>query len=387
VSIAELQLDAHRQAAVLAGRRIDLSRREFALLELLVTNAGHALTRDRILAEVWRGESAANVVDVYINYLRGKLGDRNLIRSVRGVGYEWRPAVSAGTCSHDTNPSPVSSRAAVGWPRGTYRDVGAGNAGAVHQEQRIHSDLVDPLPGMIGDSSAMQPVYRLARRVALHNVPVLITGPTGSGKELVAQAVHALSRRASRPIVTINCAAIPDALLESELFGFTRGAFTGAVQSHLGRIHAAQGGALFLDEVGEVPLSMQAKLLRFLESGELQRLGSRDVFQMDVRVIAATNCDLARRVREGSFRDDLYYRLAVFPIALPPLAERGDDVLLLARDFLDRWAPGLSLTPAAEALLLRHDWRGNVRELRHVIDRAVILASPASTIDASHLAV
>ena len=236
---------------------------------------------------------------------------------------------------------------------------------------------------MIGDSLAMQPVYRLARRVASHNVPVLITGPTGVGKELVAQAIHALSRRASRPMVTITCAAIPDALMESELFGFTRGAFTGAVQSHLGRIHAAQGGTLFLDEVGEVPLAMQAKLLRFLESGELQRLGSRDVFQMDVRVIAATNADLAGRVREGSFRDDLYYRLAVFPIALPPLVERDDDVLLLARHFLE--GSGLSLTTEAEAQLRRYDWRGNVRELRHVIERAIILASPSTMIDATHI--
>jgi len=357
VSVAsQLELDAHRQAAVLDGRDVPLSRREFALLELLVANAGHALTRSRILAEVWRGGPAANVVDVYINYLRDKLGDRNLIRSVRGVGYEWKAGVLAG---RDSTPR-ETSRAAV-------------------------SELVDPLPGMIGDSTAMQPVYRLARRVALHNVPVLITGPTGAGKELVAQAIHALSRRASRPMVTINCAAIPDALMESELFGFTRGAFTGAVQSHLGRIHAAQGGTLFLDEVGEVPLAMQAKLLRFLESGELQRLGSRDVFQMDVRVIAASNADLAHRVREGSFRDDLYYRLAVFPIALPPLAERDDDVLLLARHFLDRFAPGISFTPAAEACLRRHDWRGNVRELRHVIERAVILAAPGKQIEPEHL--
>ena len=358
--ISELELDAHRQAAVLAGRRIDLSRREFALLELLVSNPGQALTRDRILSEVWSGASAANVVDVYINYLRGKLGDRTLIRSVRGVGYEWRAGLQTG---HELTPSEA---------RG---------------ETASSPEIVDPLPGMIGDSLAMQPVYRLARRVAPHNIPVLVTGPTGAGKELVAQAIHALSRRASRPMITINCAAIPDALMESELFGFTRGAFTGAVQSHLGRIHAAQGGTLFLDEVGEVPLSMQAKLLRFLESGELQRLGSRDVFQMDVRVIAASNADLARRVRDGSFREDLYYRLSVFPIALPPLAEREDDVLLLARHFLDCRADGVTLTPAAEARLRRHDWRGNVRELRHVIERAVILASPGQTIDVDHIGI
>src|ERR1700743_2595794 len=174
---------------------------------------------------------------------------------------------------------------------------------------------------MIGSSRAMEQVYRLVQMVAARDTTVLVTGETGTGKELVAGAVHALSKRAKHPFVVVNCAAIPESLLEAELFGHARGAFTGAVQSRLGRIHVAQGGTLFLDEVGELPLSMQAKLLRFLQSGEVQRLGSSDVFQVDVRVIAATNATLLERVAAGTFRQDLYYRLAVFPIHLPPLRE------------------------------------------------------------------
>lgn len=169
------------------------------------------------------------------------------------------------------------------------------------------------------------------------------------------------------------------------LFGFTRGAFTGAVQSRLGRIHGAQGGTLFLDEVGELSPALQAKLLRFLESGELQRLGSPNVFQMDVRVVAASNADLERKLRGGEFRDDLYYRLAVFPIALPPLAERPEDILPLARHFLAGCGPAMRLTAQAEARLEQHHWRGNVRELRHMIERAAILASPGLVLDTEHV--
>lgn len=171
----------------------------------------------------------------------------------------------------------------------------------------------DPLPGMIGSSRAMEQVYRLVRMVAGRDTAVLVTGETGTGKELVAEAIHQLSRRARNPLVVVNCAAIPDALLEAELFGHVRGAFTGAVQSRLGRIHVAQGGTLFLDEVGEPPLSMQAKLLRFLQNGEVQRLESSDVYRVDVRVVCATNVQLLELVQVKQFRLDLYYRLAIFP--------------------------------------------------------------------------
>ena len=172
--------------------------------------------------------------------------------------------------------------------------------------------IVERLPGMLISRSEMQDTFRLARMVAKRNTLVLITGETGTGKELVAQAIHKVSLRVQGPFVVVNCAAIPETLLESELFGYVRGAFTGATQSRIGRIHGAHGGTLFLDEVGELPLSMQAKLLRFLQHGEVQRLGSSDVFQVDVRVIAATNVDLAKQVAHRQFRGDLYYRLAVF---------------------------------------------------------------------------
>jgi len=235
----------------------------------------------------------------------------------------------------------------------------------------------EPLPGMVGQAPSMASVYRMARLIAPRSTPVLITGATGTGKEVVATAIHQLSPRAAKPFVVINCAAIPEALLESELFGYVRGAFTGAVQSRLGRIHAAHGGTLFLDEVGELPLGMQSKLLRFLEQGEVQRLGSADVFRMDVRVIAATNADLADLSHKKQFREDLFYRLSVFPIELPPLAQRRDDIAALARYFLRKFQLGGEqpvMTEPSLRVLERHSWPGNVRELQHVLERASILA-------------
>ncbi len=236
---------------------------------------------------------------------------------------------------------------------------------------------VDPLPAMIGQAPCMAEIYRMVRLVAARTTPVLITGATGTGKEMVAGAIHQLSPRAGKPFVVINCAAIPEALLESELFGYVRGAFTGAVQSRIGRIHSAHGGTLFLDEVGELPLGIQAKLLRFLDQGEVQRLGSSDVFRVDVRVVAATNAHLAERAREKQFREDLFYRLSVFPIDLPSLAQRREDVEALARHFLRKFQlDNDEQVLSAESLrfLENHSWPGNVRELQHVIERASILA-------------
>ena len=236
---------------------------------------------------------------------------------------------------------------------------------------------LEPLPGMVGQSPAMHLVYRMARLVAPRTTPVLITGASGTGKEVVAQAIHRLSPRASKEFVVINCAAIPEALLESELFGYVRGAFTGAVQSRIGRIHSAHGGTLFLDEIGELPLGMQAKLLRFLDQGEVQRLGSSDVFRVDVRVLAASNANLSELAAHKQFREDLFYRLSVFPIALPPLSQRRADIEPLARHFLRRFEPenaAAALSPEAVRLLEKHLWPGNVRELQHVIERASILA-------------
>jgi len=237
----------------------------------------------------------------------------------------------------------------------------------------------EPLPGMIGSSRGMEEVYRLVRMVANRDTAVLVTGETGTGKELVAGAIHELSRRSKNAFAVVNCAAIPEALLEAELFGYARGAFTGAVQSRLGKVHVAQGGTLFLDEVGELPLSMQAKLLRFLQNGEVQRLGSSDVYRVDVRVVCATNVRLLELARARQFRPDLYYRLAVFPIAIPPLREHAEDVCPLAEYFLAKlsaesrvplkYLPALVLNYLEKAA-----WAGNVRELQHAIERAFILA-------------
>lgn len=258
------------------------------------------------------------------------------------------------------------------------------------QAQEVRQPIVDrscsPLPGMIGSSSAMQRVYQLTELVARRDTTVLITGQSGTGKDLVAQAVHTLSPRRSNPFVVINCAAIPEPLLEAELFGYTKGAFTGAVQSRIGRIHAAQGGTLFLDEIGELPLGLQSKLLRFLEQGEVQRLGSSDSFRVDVRVVAATNSNLRKLVEEQKFREDLYYRLAIFPIELPLLKDRMEDLPTLASTFLAKFSSHrLSLSSEASFLLLQHHWPGNVRELRNVIERATILAQDDRQVLGKHI--
>src|SRR5580692_2969770 len=250
------------------------------------------------------------------------------------------------------------------------------------------SILEAPLPGMIGNSRVMHPVYRLARLLAPRNTAVLITGPTGCGKEVVARAIHQLSPRASRTFAVVNCAAIPETLLEAELFGYARGAFTGAVQSYSGRIQAAQGGTLFLDEIGEMPLSLQPKLLRFLEQKELQRLGSAEVVRVDARVVSATNAHLLSLVREGTFREDLYYRLCGFPIAIPALRDRSEDIAQLAAHFLEKYAaplPAPALSIEALRLLQAQPWAGNIRELQNVIERALILSEGHAVIRAEHL--
>ncbi|MGB7866386.1 MAG: sigma-54 dependent transcriptional regulator [Candidatus Sulfotelmatobacter sp.] len=263
-------------------------------------------------------------------------------------------------------------------------------AEASHPKKPSEAAQFAPLPGMIGRSAAMQRVYRLARLVAPRSTTVLIAGATGSGKELVARGLHLLSPRTARAFVAVNCAAIPEALLESELFGHARGAFTGAVQAQVGRIPAAHGGTLFLDEVSELPLGMQAKLLRFLEEKEIQRLGTAEVSRVDVRVIAASNVDLAGRTGRGEFREDLFYRLSAFPLELPPLSERREDIIPLAEHFLACMAAAIGgicprLSGEAVAVLESHPWKGNVRELQHVMERASILVENGDTVLTEHL--
>ena len=249
-------------------------------------------------------------------------------------------------------------------------------------------EICDRLPELVGNASVMLDVSRRIRLVAPRTTPVLIEGPTGSGKELVAQGLHRLSNRSRKPFVAINCAAIPEALLEAELFGHTRGAFTGAVHGRVGRIESADGGTLFLDEIGEMPLALQAKLLRFVESGELQRVGENETVKVDVRIVAATHRPLAKHTQDGRFRADLYYRLAVFLIRTPALAEHHDDIPLLVDHFLEvmgREEPMKRIDAGAMAKLDAHDWPGNVRELQHVLERAAILAGSAAVITAAEI--
>jgi DNA-binding NtrC family response regulator len=252
----------------------------------------------------------------------------------------------------------------------------------------VHTMMPIAIEGLVGQSDSMIELARVIRLVAPRKATVLIEGETGTGKEVVAHALHRLSTRAAKPFVVLNCAAIPEALLEAELFGHTRGAFTGAVQSRTGRIEAAHGGTLFLDEIGEMPIALQAKMLRFLESGELQRVGDNETVKVDVRVIAATHQQLEQRSAEGTFRLDLYHRLAVFPMDVPPLRERIDDMVLLCEHFLaliGKSSPRKMLSAAALDKLCTHDWPGNVRELAHVLERASILAEDSPSIRAEDI--
>ncbi|BDG03387.1 sigma-54-dependent transcriptional regulator [Anaeromyxobacter oryzae] len=248
-------------------------------------------------------------------------------------------------------------------------------------EARRYRDVALP-ETLIGRSTAMVEVYKEIGRVARTEMTVLLMGESGTGKELVARAIHANSTRARGPFITVNMAAIPRDLIESELYGHEKGSFTGAVERRPGKFELASGGTLFLDEIGEMPIELQAKLLRVLQEREIDRVGGTRPLPVDVRIVAATNADLARSVEEGRFRRDLYYRLAVVPIRLPPLREREADVVLLARHFIAKYGEQLKGRPLAlardaEPILLSHAWPGNVRELQNVVQRALLkLAGP-----------
>lgn len=231
---------------------------------------------------------------------------------------------------------------------------------------------------LVGRSPAMQAVYRMITRVLRNDLTVLILGESGTGKELVAEAIHQLGNRAQGPFVAVNTAAIPSELIESELFGHEKGAFTGAHARHIGKFEQAGGGTLFLDEIGDMPMQAQTRLLRALQSGRIRRVGGTEEIELNCRIIAATNRDLIPLIAVGQFREDLYYRIAVVPIELPPLRERADDIEALSRHFLSLAAneglPRRSLSPAGAALLSRQPWRGNVRELRNFVYRLALLA-------------
>jgi two-component system, NtrC family, response regulator AtoC len=231
-----------------------------------------------------------------------------------------------------------------------------------------------PLPAFVGHSPAMQEVYKLIGRVAASDVTALILGESGTGKELVADAIHGFSRRSKGPLVKVNCAAIPDSLLESELFGHEKGAFTDAVSRRIGRFEQAEKGTIFLDEISELTPALQAKLLRVIQERTIERLGSNMPIGIDFRLIAATAQDLTGLVAAGKFREDLYYRLNVVTISLPPLRDRREDIPFLVQRFLSRSERPITIRPDALERILAHDWPGNVRELENVITRAIVLA-------------
>gem|GEM_PF-88238 len=246
------------------------------------------------------------------------------------------------------------------------------------------------LPGLVGDSAPMRRVYEWVERVAPVNTTVLLLGESGTGKDRIARAVHARSLRADKPFVAQNCAALAESLLDGELFGHVRGAFTGAVKDRAGLFEAAEGGTVFLDEVGEMSASMQAKLLRVIQEREVRRLGSTKDVPVDVRVLCATHRDLATMVKAGTFREDLYYRLRAFVITLPPLRERRSDIAALAVHFLELFAERhqrrpSGFSPDAVALLEGHTWPGNVRDLELTVERLVVLCEPGQPIDAAHV--
>ncbi|WP_457600597.1 sigma-54 interaction domain-containing protein, partial [Hydrogenivirga sp.] len=231
--------------------------------------------------------------------------------------------------------------------------------------------------GIVGRSRGIMGVLELVHRVAHTNATVLLRGESGVGKEVFARAIHFLSPRADRPFIAVNCGAIPENLLEAELFGYEKGAFTGAYSSKKGKFELANGGTLFLDEIGELPLHLQVKLLRAIQEKEIERLGGSKPIKVDVRIIAATNRDLERMVKEGKFREDLYYRLNVVPIFIPPLRERREDIPVLAQHFLEKFRKEynkeVTISPEVMDAFMRYEWKGNVRELQNVIERMVIL--------------
>jgi Nif-specific regulatory protein len=237
------------------------------------------------------------------------------------------------------------------------------------------------IENIIGQSKRMQDVFASVVSVAASRATVLLRGESGTGKEMIARAIHLAGKRAERPMITVNCAALPETLLESELFGHKKGAFTGAVEERKGRFEEASGGTIFLDEIGDIPLSTQVKLLRVLQERKFERLGENRTVAVDVRIIAATNADLEKMVEAGKFREDLYYRLNVIPLFLPPLRDRREDILPLLEHFLDRFnrehGKNLSFSPDAVELLLDYRWPGNVRELENLVERTVVMAKAA----------
>jgi Nif-specific regulatory protein len=271
------------------------------------------------------------------------------------------------------------------------RDFAARHAAMLEENRRLQAILNQnfKLGQLVGHSNALRNILEEVAQVAATNVTVLIRGESGTGKEMIASIIHANSQRAGQPFVKVNCAALPEGLVESELFGHERGAFTGAVSGRKGRFEMAHGGTLFLDEVGDMSLATQAKLLRVIQEKEFERLGGGETLKVDVRILAATNRDLEKMAEEGLFRMDLYYRLSVFPVSLPPLRKRVDDIMDLAESFAQKFSPHpgkpIQISSEASRLLMAYEWPGNIRELENIIERAAVLCGPEGVIEARHL--
>jgi Nif-specific regulatory protein len=273
------------------------------------------------------------------------------------------------------------------------RDFSARHQAMLEENQRLQAILNQnfKIGQLVGQSRALSNILEEVAQVAATNVTVLIRGESGTGKEMIAGLIHANSQRAGQPFIKVNCAALPEGLVESELFGHERGAFTGAVSGRKGRFEMAHGGTLFLDEVGDMSLTTQAKLLRVLQEKEFERLGGGETIKVDVRLVAATNRDLEKMSEEGQFRMDLYYRLSVFPLSLPPLRKRTEDIMDLAENFAKKFSldpeKPIRISNEAYKLLRAYDWPGNIRELENIIERAAVLCGPDGLIEARHLPV
>ncbi|MBN2886436.1 MAG: PEP-CTERM-box response regulator transcription factor [Chromatiaceae bacterium] len=309
----------------------------------------------------------------------GRIAPETKVIVVTGQDERRHALAAVGLGAHDFYLKPIEA---------TTLNLAVERAQRLHLLERENRRLQrasgeSPLHGIIGTSARLAHACRTLEKVAGTDATLLLLGESGTGKEVFARALHELSPRAAGPLVAINCAAIPETLLESELFGYEKGAFTGAAKQTRGRIEYAQGGTLFLDEIGDLPQSLQAKLLRFLQERVIERVGGRQSIAVDLRVVCATHQDLGALMAEGRFREDLYYRVSEITLELPPLREREGDALLIARAFLDRYArefgkPLQGLAPSAQNAIARHAWPGNVRELDSRIKRAVIMSEGAS---------
>ena len=358
-------------------------------VSLVLTGDGRNVLRAKTGAEALSALRSERIGVVLTDLMMPGMSGQELLRAVRAIGSDTQVVLMTayGTVeaavaamkdgAYDFLVKPLKKQALLKTVSQAME-----KHGLLQENKQLRARLLGAQQPIVGQSPSLRATLDIIRQAAPSSATVLLLGESGTGKELFARALHEHSPRSGGPFVPINCAAIPETILESELFGYERGAFTGAVQRKEGRIERAQAGTLLLDEVGELTPSVQVKLLRFLQEGEIERLGGSGAIKVDCRVVAATNQDLAARVREGKFREDLFYRLNVIQVVLPPLRDRPEDIPLLADHFIVRYSaknakPIRGLTRAALAAMESYPWPGNVRELEHAIERAVVLSRGA----------